>query len=119
MARRPASICGCGLRIASGERCPCAKRRKAAADAARPSAAARGYDAEWRKLRSRFLAAHPRCEACGAAAHEVDHVQSVAERPDLRLAWPNLRALCKSCHSRRTARDQAFGRGSPIAGRGT
>lgn len=110
MARRPSSICSCGLIIASGERCPCARRRKAEHDAARPSPTARGYDADWRLLRSRFLAAHPRCAVCDATAKEVDHIQSVAERPDLRLTWSNLRALCKPCHSRRTARDQAFGR---------
>ncbi|PIO99660.1 HNH endonuclease [Pleomorphomonas carboxyditropha] len=113
MPTRPPRIAPCcGLTIAAGELCPCQRRRqqeaRRAVDAKRPSATARGYDAAWRKVRSQFLAAHPRCVECGAAATEVDHIKPVAERPDLRLKWSNLRSFCKSCHSRRTARDQGF-----------
>lgn len=113
MPTRPPRIAPCcGLTIAAGEPCPCQRRRqqeaRRAVDAKRPSAAERGYDGAWRKVRAQFLAAHPRCVECGATAAEVDHIKSIAERPDLRLKWSNLRSLCKSCHSRRTARDQGF-----------
>lgn len=114
MPSRPPRLCACGHLVPAGERCACQVKRAAAArarhDASRPSATARGYDADWRALRARFLAAHPRCAVCDAPAAEVDHVETVAERPDLRLAWSNLRAMCRPCHSRRTAREQGFAR---------
>lgn len=75
----------------------------------RPTSARRGYDHAWRALRGRFLATHPACQAkgCGRPSAEVDHIAPVRQRPELRLVWGNLRALCKTCHSRRTAQDQS------------
>lgn len=75
----------------------------------RPSSARRGYDRAWMRLRARFLAVHPTCATpgCPRPAGEVDHIQTVRARPDLRLAWSNLRAFCKACHARRTAQDQS------------
>jgi 5-methylcytosine-specific restriction protein A len=118
---RAPRICGCGLTIASGEPCPCQRQREAARkarlDARRPSASERGYDAAWRACRSRFLARHPQCCApgCIEAATEVDHILSVADRPDLRLSWSNLRGFCKAHHSARTACDQGFAKRAPAA----
>jgi 5-methylcytosine-specific restriction protein A len=45
-------------------------------------------------------------------AGEGDHLKSLAEYPELRLEWSNLRAFCRPCHSRRTAREQGFARPS-------
>lgn len=86
--------------------------RRAALDARRPSAEARGYDADWRRCRAAYLSVHPFCAAggCSAPATDVDHILSIRQRPDLRLAWSNLRAMCHPCHSRRTATDQGFAR---------
>lgn len=95
--------------IYEGRRCPkCAAESRARADQNRPSATARGYDAAWRRVRKDFLAAHPACCAtgCSQPATEVDHIESVAERPDLRLSWSNLRGFCKPHHSQRTGREQ-------------
>jgi 5-methylcytosine-specific restriction protein A len=86
------------------------KRRKAIIDQRRPSSTERGYDAAWRAVRKQFIAAHPICSACPAPATDADHVQSIAERPDLRLKWSNLRPYCHAHHSERTARDQGFAR---------
>ncbi|MEQ1930975.1 MAG: HNH endonuclease signature motif containing protein [Parvularculaceae bacterium] len=73
----------------------------------RPSAARRGYDRKWRAIRAAFLRAHPRC-ACGSPASEADHVTPLAAGGT--HGWLNLRALCKPCHSRKTAaRDGGFG----------
>ena len=92
-------------------RCPrCEAERKAEFDRSRATAAERGYDAAWRKVRKQFLEKHPCCEVCGQPATEVDHIRTVKERPDLRLSWSNLRPLCKAHHSARTARDQGFAR---------
>ena len=96
--------------------------RKAAHDRWRGSAASRGYDAAWRKLRASKLAADPLCAWCLAegiltAANTVDHIEPISERPDLRMVWSNLRSGCKPCHDAHTARETAAGhrgmRGKP------
>ncbi|WP_409076640.1 HNH endonuclease [Nitratireductor rhodophyticola] len=109
-------ICPCGFAVPKGQPCDCrAKRqveRQRANDQARGTPAKRGYDAAWRKVRGEHLAANPRCVECGGKATHVDHIQSVREAPRRRLDRTNLRSMCHSCHSRRTARDQsqAWGR---------
>jgi 5-methylcytosine-specific restriction endonuclease McrA len=96
--------------------------RRVAHDQMRGSAAARGYDAAWRKLRAAKLAADPLCAWCLArgivtAANTVDHIRPISERPDLRMVWGNLRSGCKPCHDAHTARETAAGhrgmRGKP------
>lgn len=83
--------------------------RAAAADARRPSAQQRGYSAEWFKVRARFLREHALCP-CGARATQVHHV--VRLRDGGQHEPSNLRALCASCHSRLTWREDArFGQG--------
>ena len=64
------------------------------------------YGAKWRKLRLKFLAYRPNCERCGKPATDVDHIRSVNQYPELMLSWDNLRALCHSCHTKRTLNDQ-------------
>jgi len=78
----------------------------------RESAAKRGYDATWTKCRAAFLQQHPLCNDCGAPlldqprkAH-VHHIQKLTDRPDLRLVWSNLMALCDACHTARTNRGE-------------
>lgn len=84
---------------------------KAQADRRRGNSAARGYDAAWRKLRLSVLKGEPLCRHCKAEgkitpAQEVDHIDGDAWNRDR----SNLRPLCKPCHSRRTAKEQAFRR---------
>jgi 5-methylcytosine-specific restriction endonuclease McrA len=83
------------------------------ADATRESSTKRGYDWKWRKLRAKFIAAYPLCcvPGCGKPTTDVDHQVSIAERPDLRLEWCNLRPFCHPHHSQRTAREQGFSNG--------
>ena len=93
------------------------RARSAEADARRPTARQRGYDMEWFKVRARFLRQHARC-VCGAPATQVHHV--VRLRDGGRHEPSNLRALCASCHSRLTWREDARfgqGRGDRKAGR--
>jgi 5-methylcytosine-specific restriction protein A len=70
------------------------------------SAAARGYDGDWRRLRAAVLRDEPTCRLCRRApATEVDHIVSFRGVADpLRLARSNLRPVCKPCHRSRTAR---------------
>ncbi len=75
----------------------------------RPPPSKRGYDRRWTRLRRWFLARHPLCAHCLAdgrttTATEVDHVQPLRDG-GARLDQTNLQALCKSCHSRKTARE--------------
>jgi 5-methylcytosine-specific restriction protein A len=80
---------------------------------ARPTSAARGYDADWRRLRLMHLRAHPLCvtPGCNHAAAHVDHIVSIDEAPERRLDPTNLQSLCASCHSKKTcAVDHGFGR---------
>lgn len=82
----------------------------------RGSAASRGYDAQWRRIRARHLSAHPLCVDClkhgrTEAAGHVDHI--IPLRKGGTHAAGNLQSLCASCHSRKTAKeDGGFGRKS-------
>jgi 5-methylcytosine-specific restriction protein A len=87
-------------------------------DAKRPDATARGYDAKWRETRRQYLHDHPWCEGdeCSAKpqwlrapAQEVDHRDGLGPLGPRGHDPANLRALCKPCHSKRTARDQPGG----------
>lgn len=79
------------------------RRLGKAADKKRANARSRGYDRRWQKLRKIYLARHPFCIKCPRLATEVDHILPLAEGGT--HADDNLQALCKSCHSRKTIRD--------------
>ena len=86
---------------------PCPRTRRDN-DANRPNSARRGYDAVWRRYRMGFLAAFPICGDCEAGgrirlANEVHHLRKLADGGE-RLTPENTVGLCKSCHSKRTAR---------------
>jgi len=87
-------------------------------DQHRGTTAQRGYDGAWQKLSKEYRATHPYCE-CDvhqgkderALTQVVDHIQSIEDRPDLRLEWSNLRAMSKTCHDRHTSKTQGFAKG--------
>jgi len=84
------------------------RRRAAPPPPARASAASRGYGRRWRRLASLVLAGSPWCSDClTEPSSEVHHL--VAKRDGGEDDAANLLALCKSCHSKRTA-DEARGR---------
>lgn len=70
----------------------------------RGSAASRGYDETWRRLRAWHLAANPLCAYCRQAdqltlAEVVDHIKPFDGVGDpLRLDPGNLQSLCKRHH---------------------
>ena len=117
-AGRPCQWRGCP-RVVRGDVPYCEEHAKQLArerEAGRPSAARRGYDGNWRKLRAMFLRRHPLCadpfEIHGGrpvVATEVDHIQPLSRGGG--HEWENLQALCKSCHSKKTARETGFTRG--------
>ena len=74
----------------------------------RPCAAARGYDARWRKVRLEYLRANPLCVHCLEAgrtkpATQVDHI--IALRKGGQDHPSNYQSLCHACHSRKTMRE--------------
>ncbi len=109
-------LCRCGAIKHSGEPCSrCGSGRcvppPRTDDANRGNSTERGYGSDWQRVRLAFLQHNPLCQDCQdagrtAAACEVHHVAKVAVAPERRLDWDNLRALCKPCHSRRTARGE-------------
>ena len=118
-APHPCSVRGCPDLVHDGGRyclqhAPLVWREH---DRGRPSSAVRGYGYRWRKLRRMVLARDPLCaDPFGehgnikVPATEVDHIVPLSQgggaSPD------NLQALCKSCHSRKTAaEDGGWGRG--------
>jgi 5-methylcytosine-specific restriction protein A len=113
---RPCRISGCAelTRDRDGY---CQGHRKAfrsTQDRHRGSAASRGYDRTWRKLRLAFITEHPLCRLCAeagliVAGQVVDHITPHRGVEALRLARDNLQTLCKPCHDRKTAtEDGAF-----------
>lgn len=103
--RRP----GCSGLVLGGicSRCgPLRRVRDAEIDERRGSAASRGYDRRWRRLRSMVLASDPLCAECArrglvSMATDVHHV--IAKRDGGQDTLDNLEPLCHSCHSRITA----------------
>lgn len=81
----------------------------------RQNATQRGYNGAWQRVRLGFLAQNPLCVICAAtgrvtAANVVDHI--TPHKGDMNLFWDsaNWQALCKPCHSRKTAEsDGGFG----------
>lgn len=120
-ALKPCAIRGCPYTTEFGKRycdehMQSQPRAPRSHDERRESAARRGYDARWRRLRVMFLRAHPLCadpfgdhRRVGAVevATDVDHIVPLSRggTNDSR----NLQALCHSCHSRKTRADAAVG----------
>lgn len=105
-------------------------------DRDRATAAQRGYDSRWRKASKTFLSRHPLCQACevkgkvtaaAATDHKVPHrlfdaLESgdeawIAQAQHLFWDTSNWQAICPSCHSVKTNReDGGFGRARRQAG---
>jgi 5-methylcytosine-specific restriction protein A len=71
----------------------------------RDPASNKRYGRAWKRIRDRYIAAHPLCEQCSAAgrytpAQEVHHKKPLADGGT--HAEDNLMALCKPCHSATT-----------------
>jgi 5-methylcytosine-specific restriction protein A len=101
----PCRVPGCPFLVARGEACP--RHGKQRAPDLRGSAASRGYDGAWRRLRLAILRRHPLCADCEAEgrwvrATEVHHIVPIAVDPSRRLDPTNLRPLCRGCHRRVT-----------------
>lgn len=66
------------------------------------------YGRTWKRIRDRYIKAHPLCEEClknrkTATANEVHHIRALSKGGD--SCDQNLMSLCTSCHSTITARE--------------
>ena len=100
--------CGCGAKHSKGKPCQACNAQH---DQRRGSAHSRGYTYRWSQEAKRYLDQNPLCVACFARgkitpATEVDHI--VPHRGDMRQFWraEGWQALCKPCHSAKTARGE-------------
>ena len=74
----------------------------------RPYKSSERYGGKWQKIRNRYIAMHPLCEDCleyglvpVGESQEVHHI--IPKSQGGTDEFKNLRALCKSCHSKHTA----------------
>ena len=100
-----------------GGRCPQHKRETwREQDSRRGSSTKRLYNYRWQQASKAYLAANPLCvkhlaKNETAASTEVDHINPHRGDLDLFRDRDNWQALCKSCHSTKTARENLRGRG--------
>ena len=83
------------------------KQRYREYDSTRGTRQERGYGASWQKLRKLVLHEEPLCRHCLEAgktvvAEEIDHIDGNVRN----VERTNLQPLCKSCHSKKTFREQ-------------
>lgn len=117
LSPRPCPYVGCGVLIRGPQRY-CDEHLGVARrghDQVRPSAAARGYDGDWRRRRALFLVEHPDCKMCSDPADVVDHIVPLRQGGEDRES--NWQALCTPCHSGpKQRRDRARRRQHAAAG---
>jgi 5-methylcytosine-specific restriction enzyme A len=114
---KPCTHPGC-TRVQQGPRCELhphqeRQRNRAKEDDRRGSAASRGYDARWRKVRALHMAFEPLCRWCvkegrTTSGELVDHIVPLRLGGD-RLSRSNLQTLCRRCHAIKTAAETAPG----------
>lgn len=74
----------------------------------RPIETKRRYGRAWKRIRDRHISQFPLCEMCKqkglvVAAEEVHHIKPLSQGGT--HAEENLMSLCKTCHSKITAKD--------------
>lgn len=106
--KRPCVYPSCSRLADSGEYCAEHKRviTKRYNQYQRDPASNKRYGRSWKRIRDRYIKAHPLCEECNKngrikAAEEVHHILPLSKGGGNEIS--NLMALCKSCHSKITA----------------
>lgn len=102
---------GCHGTVVDGKCSYCGPRRSSYEDR-RGSAASRGYDREWQRLRLMVLRREPLCRMCAQwgvimPATDVDHI--IPKREGGQDTFENLQPLCHSHHSQKTATEKTGG----------
>ena len=111
--KKPCSYPGCRELVDRNKDRGRCKKHRWSGDAWRGSAGERGYGYRWQKYTQWFKKVYPLCRECERAGlivpmQEVDHVVPVKGADDP-LFWriENHQGLCKTCHSRKTRRENS------------
>lgn len=97
-------------------------KQKACFNRGKRNASELGYNYAWQRARKQFLLDHPLCQECQrngriTAANVVDHITPHKGNQELFWDQSNWQALCQSCHSKKTAReDGGFGNAMKAGG---
>lgn len=109
---KPCRVFGCAELVYDDAYCE--RHRRVAYNDNRESAARRGYDNNWKKLRAMVLRERPLCSDPFnihgnnvVVATEVDHIIPIAQGGDYSLG--NLQPLCSTCHSKKTRKENIGG----------
>ena len=100
-AMRPCAAPGCTA-LTRGTYCP---RHKNALERRQAAYRALYTNKAYRAAREAFMAEHPFCAVCGAPATDLDHIRPHKGNAELFWDPANWQALCASCHSRKTAKE--------------
>ncbi len=107
--RRPCSYSGCP-NLTDGRYCEEHAKQEARRYEKfdRDPATRRRYGRAWKRIRDRYIAAHPLCEQCQkegriTPAQEIHHILPLSHGGT--HSEDNLMALCTPCHSAITAKD--------------
>ena len=107
--KRPCSYPGCP-ELTDGRYCvPHQKEMDARYEKyERDPATRKRYGRTWKRIRDRYIAAHPLCQQCRkqeklVAADEVHHIKPLSKGGT--HAEENLMSLCTACHSEITAKE--------------
>lgn len=104
----PLSVCvepGCPGFAAARGRCEQHASQRAAEAKARTKGVKYYNTKRWKSLR-RFVLRRDRytCQECRRFGNEVDHIVPIVQGGEI-WSEDNLQVLCKSCHSRKTAKE--------------
>src|ERR1700727_188382 len=103
-AKRPCGKPGCGNLVSGTRYCDDHADQVKQADRWRGSAASRGYDADWQRVRLQALRRDKYlCQNClkrgrATQATEVHHLKKIVTHPHLRLVLDNLVSVDHDCH---------------------
>ena len=107
--KRPCSHPGCPA-LTDGRFCSAHDKQEAQRyeKYQRDPATRKRYGRTWKRIRDKYIAAHPLCEQCSkdktmTPAEEVHHIIPLSRGGT--HAEHNLMSLCSSCHSEITARE--------------
>lgn len=107
--KRPCRMVGCGRLCGDGEQY-CSEHKQVTEKHynkfQRDPQTNKRYGRAWKRIRDRYIKAHPLCEQCKqsgrvVAAEEVHHILPLSQGGGNETE--NLMALCKPCHSKITA----------------
>jgi len=85
-------------------------KKKTSKSYSKPEIAKLYYGRRWKRLRQMFIRYNPLCVNCKdnniiMEGQVVDHIKPVSEDKDGFYVWKNLQTLCRTCHSKKTAKE--------------